>query len=111
MAEHTAEKDAGTHVEWGLIVITSDGKTLLPEHEICTSREQADERARQERSFGMTVIVASRQVTEWEPVTTPNVCQDCGGDGYGPDFNPAPASCPTCRGTGRPLPPGSGDAS
>lgn len=57
------------NTEWGLIVITSDGKTLLPEHEICQSREQAEERARQERSFGMTVIVASRQVTEWEPVT------------------------------------------
>jgi hypothetical protein len=54
--------------EWGLIVITRDGKTLLPEAEICKTREQAEERARQERSFGMTVIVASRKVTEWEPV-------------------------------------------
>jgi hypothetical protein len=97
MSEHSAERGAG-RTEWGLIVITSDGKTLLPEHEICTSREKAEERARQERSFGMTVIVASRQVTEWDPATTP--CEDCGGDGYGPDFNPAPGSCPTCRGTG-----------
>lgn len=56
--------------EWGLIVITRDGKTLLPEAEICSSREQAEERARQERSFGMTVIVASREVTEWEPIET-----------------------------------------
>lgn len=56
--------------EWGLIVITRDGKTLLPEHEICTTREQAEERARQERSFGMTCIVASRQVTKWEPVAS-----------------------------------------
>lgn len=54
--------------EWGLIVITSDGKTLLPEAEICKSREQAEERARQERSFGMAVVVASRRVTEWQPV-------------------------------------------
>lgn len=57
-----------THAEWGLIIITRDGKTLLPEAEICTTREQAEERARQERTFGMTVIVASRQVTAWEPV-------------------------------------------
>ena len=56
------------HTEWGLIVITRDGTTLLPEGEICSSREQAEERARQERSFGMTCVVASRQVTEWEPV-------------------------------------------
>lgn len=56
-----------THTEWGLIVITRDGTTLLPEAEVCASREQAEERARQERSFGMTVIVGSREVVEWQP--------------------------------------------
>lgn len=73
MNEHSAEFD---HTEWGLIIITREGKTLLPEAEICQSREQAEERARQERSFGMTVIVASRRATEWEPVSS-------GGDGRG----------------------------
>lgn len=66
-------------VEWGLIVITSDGKTLLPEAEICRSREQAEERARQERSFGMTVIVASRSVSEWSPVE-PETSEPEGGE-------------------------------
>jgi hypothetical protein len=35
------------------------------------------------------------------------VCPDCSGDGYGPDFNPPPGSCQTCRGSGlvaRPAP-------
>lgn len=67
MSEHRSESVA---VEWGLIVITRDGITLLPEAEICASREQAEERARQERSFGMTCVVASRRVTEWEPVAS-----------------------------------------
>ena len=65
--------------EWGLIVITRGGKTLLPEAEVCQSLEQAEERARQERSFGMTVIVASRRVTEWQPVDAPEG-ESLGGD-------------------------------
>lgn len=54
--------------EWALIVVTKDGITLVPEAEICSTLEIAEERARQERSFGMNVFIASREVTEWEPI-------------------------------------------